>query len=284
MKVAVVNSRTSLVVGDRLVDAERASGGAVPADPAAMFAAWPALLAAAARIAQDGAPADAPLLDHGTLERPVPVPRQAFGIGLNYADHAGESAMALPDNPLVFPKFSSCIAGPNDPVATRSVALDWEAELVVVIGTDCYEVDAADALSVIAGYTVGQDLSDRVVQFEGGANAQFGLGKSAPGFGPVGPWVVSADELGPADRLDIRCDVDGVTKQDSNTKHLIFDVPALVQYLSHRVRLHAGDLIFTGTPAGVGMGREPREVLRPGSRVDTTITGIGTLTTRVTAR
>lgn len=284
MKVAVVNSRTSLVVGDRLIDAERASGGAVPADPAAMFAAWPALLAAAARAELEGPPRDAPLLDHGALERPVPVPLQAFGIGLNYADHAGESAMALPDNPLVFPKFSSSIAGPNDPVATRSDALDWEAELVVVIGTDCYEVTAQDALSVIAGYTVGQDLSDRVVQFEGGANPQFGLGKSAPGFGPVGPWVVSADELGAAGRLDIRCDVDGVTKQDSNTRHLIFDVPTLVEYLSHRVRLHAGDLIFTGTPAGVGMSREPREVLRPGSRIDTTISGIGTLTTRVVGR
>ncbi|WP_246115531.1 fumarylacetoacetate hydrolase family protein [Trebonia kvetii] len=284
MKVAVVNSRTSLVVGDRLVDAERASGGAVPADPAAMFAAWPALLAAAARLEREGPPSDAPALDLGALERPVPVPSQAFGIGLNYADHAGESAMALPDRPLVFPKFSSSIAGPNEAVATRSDALDWEAELVVVIGTDCYEVDAADALAVIAGYTVGQDLSDRVVQFEGGANPQFGLGKSAPGFGPVGPWVVSADELGAAGRLDIRCDVDGVTKQASNTRHLIFDVPTLVEYLSYRVRLHAGDLIFTGTPAGVGFSRTPAEWLRPGSRIDTTISGIGTLITRVTGR
>ncbi|TVZ07457.1 fumarylacetoacetate hydrolase family protein [Trebonia kvetii] len=249
-----------------------------------MFAAWPALLAAAARLEREGPPSDAPALDLGALERPVPVPSQAFGIGLNYADHAGESAMALPDRPLVFPKFSSSIAGPNEAVATRSDALDWEAELVVVIGTDCYEVDAADALAVIAGYTVGQDLSDRVVQFEGGANPQFGLGKSAPGFGPVGPWVVSADELGAAGRLDIRCDVDGVTKQASNTRHLIFDVPTLVEYLSYRVRLHAGDLIFTGTPAGVGFSRTPAEWLRPGSRIDTTISGIGTLITRVTGR
>jgi 2-keto-4-pentenoate hydratase/2-oxohepta-3-ene-1,7-dioic acid hydratase in catechol pathway len=212
------------------------------------------------------------------------VPLQAFGIGLNYADHAGEAAMALPDRPLVFPKFSSSITGPNDVVATRSLALDWEAELVVVIGVDCYEVAAEDALSVIAGYTVGQDLSDRVVQFEGGANPQFGLGKSAPGFGPVGPWVVSADELGLASSLDIRCDVDGVTKQSSNTEHLIFDVPTLVAYLSSRVRLSAGDLIFTGTPAGVGFSRNPPEALRPGSRIDTTISGIGTLTTLVAGR
>ena len=288
MKVAIVNRRTSLVVGDRLIDAERASGGAVPADPAAMFAAWPALTDTAARLDREGAggatTSGAPALDYAALERPVPVPLQAFGIGLNYADHAGESAMALPDNPLVFPKFSSSIAGPNDPVATRSDALDWEAELVVVIGADCYEVAKPDALSVIAGYTVGQDLSDRVVQFEGGATPQFGLGKSAPGFGPVGPWVVSTDELGAAAGLDIRCDVDGVTKQSSNTCHLIFDVPTLVAYLSSRVQLHAGDLIFTGTPAGVGFSRKPPERLHPGSRIDTTISGIGTLTTRVAGR
>lgn len=278
-----MRGRTALVAGDRVVDAEQASGGSVPADPAAVFTAWSALLSVAARLEQEG-PGDAPVLDYGTLERPVPVPVQAFGVGLNYADHAGESAMTLPDHPLVFPKFSSSIVGPNEPVATRSAALDWEAELVVVIGADCYEVAAGNALSVIAGYTVGQDLSDRVVQFEGGANPQFGLGKSAPGFGPIGPWVVSADELGATPQLDIRCDVDGVTKQSSNTSHLIFDVPTLVAYLSHRVRLCAGDLIFTGTPAGVGWSREPKELLHPGSRIDTTIGGIGTLTTRVVGR
>ena len=283
VKVSVVNGRTALVVGDRVIDAERASGGSVPADPAAMFTAWPGLRNIAARLEQQG-PGDAPALDHGVLDRPVPVPLQVFGIGLNYADHASESAMSLPDHPLVFPKFSSSIVGPNEPVATRSNALDWEAELVVVIGADCYEVAACDALSVIAGYTVGQDLSDRLVQFEGGANPQFGLGKSAPGFGPIGPWVVSADELGAAPQLDIRCDVDGETKQSSKTSRLIFGVPALVEYLSCRVRLHGGDLIFTGTPVGVGWSREPAELLHPGSRIDTTIGGIGTLTTRVVGR
>ncbi len=141
MKVAVTKGRTSLVVGGRVVDAERASGGSVPADPAAMFTAWPGLLNIAARLEQEG-PGDAPELDHGALERPVPVPLQVFGICLNYADHAGESAMTLPDHPLVFPKFSSSIVGPNEPVATGSSALDWEAELVVVIGTGCYEVAA----------------------------------------------------------------------------------------------------------------------------------------------
>ena len=283
MRVAVLGGRTSLVIGSQVVDAERESRGAVPADPAGMFAAWAELRRLAGQLAHDG-PGGAVPLENARFDAPVPTPLQVFGIGVNYRDHAGESAMALPDNPLVFPKFSSSIVGPNDPVATRSEALDWEAELVVVIGSEAYEVTAEDAVSVIAGYTIGQDLSDRLVQFEGGANPQFGLGKSGPGFGPVGPWVVSADELGAEPRLDIGCAVDGVVKQSSNTRHLIFGVPEIVAYLSARVRLHPGDLIFTGTPAGVGWTREPRETLRPGARIDTTIEGIGTLTTRVVGR
>ncbi len=282
MKVAVLNGRTSLMVGDRVIDAERASGGSISSAPADMFAAWTALLDLAARVSSEDL-SDSPAVDPAALDRPVPVPLQAFGIGVNYLDHAGESAMDLPKNPLVFPKFSSSIVGPGEDVVVRAKTLDWEAELVVVVGTECFDVAEADALSVIAGYTIGQDLSDRVVQFEGGANPQFGLGKSGPGYGPVGPWVVSADELGIEPRLDIRCDVDGVTKQASNTEHLIFGVAALVSYLSSRVRLHPGDLIFTGTPAGVGWSRDPRETLRAGSRVETTIEGIGTLTTRFVA-
>ena len=284
VRVAVADGRTVLVIGERVVDVARTSGGSIPAEPAAMFGAWAELRRLAERLERDGEPDEAQALDVTALDLPVPVPLQAFGIGVNYRDHAGESAMALPDTPLVFPKFSSCIVGPNEPVATRSEALDWEAELVVVIGSDCFEVAEAEAASVIAGYTVGQDLSDRLVQFEGGANPQFGLGKSAPGFGPIGPWVVSADELGAEPRLDIRCEVDGLVKQSSNTEHLIFGVPAIISYLSSRVRLYPGDLVFTGTPAGVGWMREPRETLRGGARVDTTIEGIGTLTTRVVAR
>ena len=266
-----------------MIDAEEASGGEIGAAPTAMFAAWDGLQRLAAR-AERGEFPDARALRVDALELPVPVPRQAFGIGVNYLDHADESAMALPTNPLVFPKFSSCIVGPNEAVAVRSESLDWEAELVVVIGADCFEVEAEDAGSVIAGYTVGQDLSDRVVQFEGGANPQFGLGKSGPGFGPIGPWVVSADEIGSDPQLDIRCEVDGVEKQSSNTRHLLFGVPRLVSYLSSRVRLHAGDLVFTGTPSGVGWSRTPRETLHPGGRIDTTIERIGSLTTRLVGR
>ena len=282
MRVAVLSGRTVLVIGDRAVDVETASGGSVPSDPASMFSVWHELLRLSERLA-DTDTSGSPALDPAALDRPVPTPLQAFGIGVNYLDHAGESEMALPKNPLVFPKFSSSIVGPNEDVVVRSAALDWEAELVVVIGAECFEVAESDALSVIAGYTIGQDLSDRIVQFEGGANPQFGLGKSGPGFGPVGPWVVSADEIGVEPQLDIRCDVDGVTKQSSNTEHLIFGVAALVSYLSSRVTLHPGDLVFTGTPAGVGWSRDPRETVRPGNRIETTIEGIGTLVTRFVA-
>lgn len=283
MRVAVRDGRTALVVGDRAVDVEAASGGSVPADPAAMFRSWDALRDLAGHLGAEDA-SEAPTADPTTLQRPVPPPLQVFGIGLNYADHAGESAMDLPDVPLVFPKFPTSVVGPDEPVATGSAALDWEAELVVVIGTDCYGVPRDEALSVIAGYTVGQDLSDRVVQFENGANPQFGLGKSAPGYGPIGPWVVSADELGTAHHLGICCSVDGEVKQSSTTGSLIFDVPALVEHLSARVALRAGDLIFTGTPSGIGWAREPKETLHPGSIIESTIDGIGTLTTRIVAR
>jgi 2,4-diketo-3-deoxy-L-fuconate hydrolase len=281
VKIAVVGGRTALVVADQVVDAARASGGAIPAEPAAMFAAWPDLQ----RLARDLQDADAyPALDPAALELPIPVPLQAFGIGVNYADHAGEAAMDLPATPMVFPKFPSCIVGPNDEVLIGSGTVDWEAELVVLIGVGCFQVTVAEAATVIAGYTIGQDLSDRAVQFEGGANPQFGLGKSAPGFGPVGPWIVSADEFGLDLRLGIRCEVGGVEKQSSNTEHLIFDVPHIVSYLSQRVRLRAGDVIFTGTPAGVGWGRTPKEYLAAGDQIVTTIDGIGTLTTRIGRR
>ena len=281
MKVAVAGGRTALVVAGRLVDAATASGGTIPAEPAAMFTAWSDLR----RLADDLPDADAyPALDISALSLPVPVPLQAFGIGVNYADHAGEAAMELPPTPMVFPKFPTCITGPNEEVRAGSGTIDWEAELVAVIGAECFRVSVDEAPSMVAAYTVGQDLSDRAVQFEGGANPQFGLGKSAPGFGPVGPWLVSADEFGPELCLDIRCEINGVQKQSSNTRHLIFDVPHIVSYLSHRVRLLPGDLVFTGTPAGVGWGRTPKEHLAAGDEILTTIEGIGTLTTRIGRR
>lgn len=221
MRVAVLGDRTTLVIGDRAVDAERASG-VRPSDPGAL---------------------------------------PASGSASTISTMRGELKIALLENPLVFPKFSSSIVGPNEMIATRSSALDWEAELVVVIGAECNEVEVAvavaDAASVIAGYTISQDLGERVVR---------------------------TDEIGTDPQLDIRYEVDGEEKQSSNTRNLIFGVPALVSCLSFRVRLHPGDLVFTGTPAGVGWSREPGETLRAGSRIVTTIERIGTLSTAVVSR
>jgi 2,4-diketo-3-deoxy-L-fuconate hydrolase len=281
VKVAVADGRVGLVLDGHLVDVEQASNGRVSANPVGIFENWDGLLALA------GSSVDAsayPAVDEATLELPIPVPRQAFGIGVNYRDHATEAAMELPKFPMVFPKFSSCIVGPNETVGVTPGAIDWEAELVVVIGRDARDVSAKDAWSVIAGLAVGQDISDRTVQFEAGANPQFGLGKSAPGFGPIGPWLVSADEFVREPELDVHCEINGVLKQDSNTRYLIFNISTLVAYVSERVQLLAGDVIFTGTPAGVGWGRDPKEYIGPGDVITTTIEGIGTITTRLGKR
>ncbi|RFA08843.1 hypothetical protein B7R54_06095 [Subtercola boreus] len=282
MKVAVVNSRTSLIIDGHVVDVAEASGGSLSEAPSEIFSQWSGLTELAARGID---PAGHPEVDPSLFELPQPAPGQAFGIGLNYADHSAESGMELPATPLVFPKFGSSIVGAGAVLGIASETVDWEAELVVVIGVDCFDVAREDAWSVVAGLTVGQDISDRVVQFEGGANPQFGLGKSAPGFGPIGPWLVSVDEFDTdALELDISFTLNGETKQSSNTRHLIFDVPTLISYLSARVLLKAGDIIFTGTPSGVGWGRTPKEYLAPGDLLETTIQGIGTLRTVVAAR
>ena len=278
MKVAVVGGRVGLVVDGSFVDAARASEGRISASPVDVFDSWSDLLALGSGL---GKQAGHPDLDLSQLELPMPVPRQSFGVGVNYSEHAAEAAMELPPVPMVFIKLPTSIVGPNEVVQIDSTSVDWEAELVVVIGKDCRDVAAADAWSVIAGLTVGQDISDRAIQFEGGANPQFGLGKSAPGFGPIGPWIVSADEFDPAPHLDIRCEVNGVVKQDSNTEYLIFGIPAIIEYLSARVQLLAGDVIFTGTPSGVGWGRNPKEYLAAGDVLTTTIGRIGTISTRL---
>ena len=278
MRVAVSNGRVGLVVDGRFVDA--AASGDLSGEPARIFEEWDVLRALADSIQDASAH---PPVDEASLELPGPLPHNVFGVGLNYGDHATESAMELPKVPLVFMKAATSVVGPSEPVVLRSDAVDWEAELVIVIGKDCVDVEPEDAWSVIAGFTVGQDLSDREVQFEAGANAQFGLGKSAPGYGPIGPWIVTADELPDDLALEIGCEVNGAQKQHSNTEHLIFDVPTLVSFLSRRARLLPGDLIFSGTPSGVGWGRSPKEYLAPGDVLTTTIGGIGTLTTRTVA-
>lgn len=219
------------------------------------------------------APADGDIAD-ALPAAPVPAPRQVFGIGLNHRDHAGESGMDLPPAPLTFTKFPSSITGPTDDVPLSGGLVDWEAEIVAVVGVECSDVPRDDAWSVLAGLTLGQDISDREVQLTGNP-PQFCLGKSFPGFAPIGPAIVSEDSFADPDDIGLWCDVSGERMQESRTSFLIFSIPTLVADLSSICTLYPGDLIFTGTPSGVGLARG--RFLAPGDVIDTGAETIGTL-------
>ena len=210
------------------------------------------------------------------LGSPSPAPRQVFGIGLNYGAHVAESGLDRPDaHPLVFTKFASCITGPAGEITLPPGGhTDWEVELAVIIGPEARAVPAARAWEHVAGLSVGQDVSERILQMAT-RPPQFNLGKSYPGFGPVGPWLVTLDELDNPDDLELGCSVNGEQMQKGWTRDLIFDVPVLIEELSRVTPLLPGDIIFTGTPSGVGMGRSPQRWLRPGDVLTSYIEGIG---------
>ena len=197
-------------------------------------------------------------------------------IGLNYSDHAAESGMAVPAEPILFMKATSAICGPNDGIAIPrgSQKTDWEVELGVVIGRTARYVSEAEAPAHIAGYCVVNDLSERAFQLEG--TGQWVKGKSADTFGPIGPWLVTTDEIRDPQNLDLWLDVDGRRYQQSTTRHMIFTVARLVSFISGFMSLHPGDIISTGTPPGIGMGQKPDPIyLRPGHRVRLGIAGLG---------
>jgi 2-keto-4-pentenoate hydratase/2-oxohepta-3-ene-1,7-dioic acid hydratase in catechol pathway len=204
-----------------------------------------------------------------------------FGIGLNYRSHAEETGAELPAIPATFTKFPTALTGPFAEVALPSDEVDWEVELVVVIGRRAEHVAEADGWDVVAGLTVGQDLSERTVQYAAGL--QFSLGKSYRGFAPTGPWLVTPDEVADRDDLALGCSIDGETVQQGRTSDLVFPVPRLVAELSAVVALLPGDLIFTGTPSGVGAARDPQRFLRPGEVLESWIDGIGAMRTRLVA-
>ena len=275
MRMAAINHRAVGLAGDRAWDIAEASGGAFGPDPMQVLANWEAFLAWAADNAPDGG--DAYSADDLTC--PVPRPPQVFGIGLNYADHAGESGMEVPDDPLVFTKFPSCMAAPNADVPLVPGNCDWEVELVVVIGRAGRDIAAGDIEDHIAGFTVGQDVSERIGQFAGGY-PQFNLGKSHRNFSPVGPAIVTLDELENPWDLGLTCSVNGVMMQDARTTYFINDVSRLITYLSSICELLPGDIIFTGTPSGVGFGMDPPQYLEPGDVIVSTIEGLGEITNR----
>jgi len=273
MKMANLNHRLVLVLDDGVVDVATASNGRFGHDPMSAFEAWSDFVPWAAGITESTGP-----LESGLLLCPVPRPRQVFAIGLNYRSHAEESNMAIPEVPATFTKFPASLSGPFSDIEIVADMVDWEVELVVVIGRQADRVAEAEAWSYVAGLTVGQDVSDRHLQFAAGM--QFSLGKSRRGYGPMGPWLVTPDEVPDPDDLQLGCAVDGETVQDARTSDLIFSVPQLITELSSVLPLLPGDVIFTGTPAGVGMARQPPRSLQPGQVLESWIEGIGTIRNR----
>lgn len=207
---------------------------------------------------------------------PVPRPGKLICIGLNYRDHAAESNMAIPERPVVFSKFSTAVIAPGEPVVIpeTSQQVDYEAELAVVIGRRAKNVSASNALDYVLGYTAFNDLSARDFQF---ADGQWQRGKSCDTFAPMGPTIVTADEIPDPHRLSIKLRLNGNTMQDSNTDQLIFGVPELIAFLSETITLEPGDVIATGTPPGVGFGRKPPVFLKNGDEMEVEIEKIGTL-------
>lgn len=276
MKLGNINGRAVIIEGDKALDVAEASGGKFSHSTREVLNNWSAFTAwAASADASTGktfAPAD--------LDAPVDNPSQVFAIGLNYKDHADEASLPYPEHIIIFTKFQSSLGAPNVTVQLPSDDVDYETEMVVVIGKEAHNVSEADAWDHVAGLCIGQDYSERTVQRRGPA-AQFSLGKSYTNFGPYGPYIVTPDEVPNKDALRITGVLEGagldepLTVQDGTTADLIFNVPRAIADLSQIVTLRPGDLIFTGTCAGVGLSRNL--MLRPGQRLTSTLEGVGTI-------
>jgi len=258
-------TRTGIVVDDRIIDT------GVDGTMIDLIRDWDALKPQleAKAAAGGGVP-----LASVRLEAPVQRPGKIFAIGLNYADHIEESKMGTPERQVWFTKAQTSVNGPYDPIliARGTMTNDYEAELVAIIGKGGKHVSAADAPAAVFGYCVGNDMTERMWQH---SVPQWSLGKSFDTHAPMGPWIVTADELGDPHGLGIRCFVNGEKRQDSNTRHLVFDVWQQVEHLSQAMTLEPGDALFTGTPGGVGAAMDPRRFLAPGDVVRVEIDKLG---------
>lgn len=272
MRFGTLRGRTVLVRENMALDVGEASGGALPSRPLALLEQVDALRAFAADADWNGAAA----IEPGDLGPPVPAPRQVFAIALNYRPHAAEAGFEPPAAPLVFTKFPSCITGPVSSVSLPPGNVDWEIEVVAVIGRGGHRIPRARAWAAVAGLTCGQDLSERLLQMRG-TPPQFSLAKSYPGFGPTGPVVVTPDEFADRDAISFESVLDGEVLQSGTTADLIFPIDDLVSRLSDVCPLLPGDLIFTGTPGGVGNRRNPPTFLKPGDVLVSRFDGIGEL-------
>jgi 2-keto-4-pentenoate hydratase/2-oxohepta-3-ene-1,7-dioic acid hydratase in catechol pathway len=273
MRFGTLNGRLVLVAHGRALDVATASGGALPCDVRAALARWGEVRA----WASTADPAAGVEVTDAELGPPVPDPRQVFAVALNYRPHAAEAGFTAPDAPLVFTKFPSCITGPVTTVALPPGNVDWEIEVVAVIGAGGHRIPRSEAWDAVAGLTCGQDLSERLTQTRG-TPAQFSLGKSFPGFGPIGPVAVTPDSLPDRDDLGFESSLStGETLQSGRTGEMIFPIDDLVARISAICPLLPGDLIFTGTPGGVGNRRTPPRFLKPGETLISRLDGVGEL-------
>ncbi|MFZ4809978.1 MAG: fumarylacetoacetate hydrolase family protein [Ilumatobacteraceae bacterium] len=288
MRFANVNGRASIIVAaaagvDHILDIEQASNGRIASDPAVYVdrANHPAL----AELSRGVDPSTLPVLDTSLLRAPVPRPGKGLGVGLNYRSHAIETGREMPTEPALFGKTNNCVAGPFDDIIVPAGRdeVDYEAEVVVAFGQRCTAVREEDAWDVIAGVMAGQDISDRAEQRRPPVK-QFTIAKSYDTFGPTGPWLTTVDELAARDALDLEGVVSGEIMQRANTSDLIFSIPALVAWLTRFMTFEPGDLVWTGTPGGVGEVRDPQRFLRNGDVIETTVSGVGTIRNRVVVR
>ena len=271
---ANINDRSALVQGETFFDLDTVTNGVVSPDAMEAIQNSDLLHHYAAQLG-DYEPSG--IIADVDVCAPIPHPRNSFGVGLNYQLHVEEAASKTPSTPMVFTKFPSCISGPTDDVIMRSDKCDYEGELVVVIGKDGKDIKREEAWSHILGLSVGQDFSDREVQYKD-QPAQFNLGKSFDTFGPTGPYLVSTDSFTDPSDLEIRTTVNGQVRQRDRTSNMIFDIPTLISYISSITALAVGDIIFTGTPEGVGFRNG--SFLKDGDIVETMIEGIGTMRNR----
>ncbi|MER7556394.1 fumarylacetoacetate hydrolase family protein [Nocardioides sp. NPDC126508] len=281
MRVANVNGRAWLLTGDRTgVDINHVSANAFPTDVRQLLPELDRLGEWLQDQPPDTIETQVTSFELGDLGPVVTDPPQIFAIGLNYRSHKDETGYTQAPEPVIFTKYASSLVGPLADVVLSSDTVDWEAELVAVIGRPGRNIAAADAWEHVAGLCVGQDLSDRERQFAA-APPQFSMAKSFAGYSPIGPWLVTPDELADPSDIEIGYSVDGRVLQKDRTSNMILDIPGIIERLSRVVELRIGDLIFTGTPAGVGMGHQPPAYLRPGSELVTWAVGIGEIRQRM---
>ena len=270
-KLANIEGRAALVDGENYYDLETISNGKFNNDTSNALTNLVGLSELSENLSKSEPTG---LLHDVKIDAPISAPKNCYAVGLNYRNHAEEAGMDIPSVPMVFTKHTTCLVGPNSTIEMRSDHVDYEAELVVVIGHPGKDILKDNAWNHVAGLCVGQDISDRTVQFSS-KPPQFNLGKSFDTFGPMGPYLVSPDSLQNKESLQIECKVNQEVRQKDNTNDLIFDIPSIISYLSEIVTLNTGDVIFTGTPGGVGVMEG--KFLKDGDVLRTSIEGLGTL-------